>query len=101
MPKISKTLNLPAFLNLLKKTKPHSVGDEFKNSRQGAATPVWCAVSEDVNGMGGVYCEDCNIAEAVADPSSPFGVLPWAIDGEMAQRLWKISKELMGAIFGC
>jgi hypothetical protein len=92
---------MPAFLNLLKKTKPHNIGDEFKNSRQGAATPVWCAVSEEVDGMGGVYCEDCNIAKAVTDPTSPFGVLPWAIDEKMAQKLWKMSEELTGIVFDC
>lgn len=93
-PRIMKTLNVTAFLNLLKKPKPHHVGDEFKNTRQGAATPVWCAVSSELNAMGGVYCEDCNIAYAVDDGNSPYGVLPWAIDRELAVRLWAVSEPV-------
>lgn len=61
--------------------------------------PVWCALSEELNGKGGVYCEDCNIAKAVQDSTSPFGVLPWAIDQESAQRLWKLSEQLTGVEF--
>ncbi|MFT4147091.1 MAG: SDR family NAD(P)-dependent oxidoreductase [Mobilitalea sp.] len=99
MPKIMKGLNGTAFLNLLKRIKPHHIGDEFKNTRQGAATPIWCAVSNDLTDMGGVYCEDCNIAEAVTDSTSPFGILPWAIDPVHATRLWSLSEELTGVKF--
>ncbi|MNF15444.1 oxidoreductase [compost metagenome] len=45
--------------------------------------------------MGGVYCEDCNISEAVtADSTAPYGVRPWATDPELAKRLWQLSGEL-------
>ena len=37
----------------------------FKNAEQGAATSVWCATSHQLNGMGGVYCENCDIARAL------------------------------------
>ncbi len=36
----------------------------FKTVPQGAATSVWCATSGQLDGMGGVYCEDCDIARA-------------------------------------
>ncbi|MNW13397.1 oxidoreductase [compost metagenome] len=50
--------------------------------------------------MGGVYCEDCNIAVAVpADSSLGYGVRPWATDPDLARRLWKLSEELTGASF--
>ncbi|EGW40606.1 SDR family NAD(P)-dependent oxidoreductase [Desulfosporosinus sp. OT] len=93
--------NLPvnSLINTLKKFKPHHVGDEFKSMEQGAATPLWCAISDELNAMGGVYCEDCNIAFAVTDNTSPFGVLPWAIDPEKAARLWSLSEELTGVKF--
>ncbi len=29
---------------------------------QGAATSVWCATNPRLDGLGGVYCEDCDIA---------------------------------------
>ena len=94
-----RTLPVSNILNALKKLKPHHVGDEFKNNGQGAATPVWCAISEELNEMGGVYCEDCNIAFAVTNNTSPFGVLPWAIDPDKATRLWSLSEELTGVTF--
>lgn len=35
----------------------------FKTPEQGAATQVWAATSPMLNNVGGVYCEDCDIAE--------------------------------------
>ena len=35
----------------------------FTTPEQGAATSVWTATSPQLNGVGGVYCEDCDIAE--------------------------------------
>ncbi|MGZ3475695.1 MAG: oxidoreductase [Polyangiales bacterium] len=65
----------------------------FKTVEQGAATTVWCATSPRLEGMGGVYCEDCDIAEPVpADFAEPRGVRPWAMDPGLAERLWKLSE---------
>jgi NAD(P)-dependent dehydrogenase (short-subunit alcohol dehydrogenase family) len=69
----------------------------FKNTEQGAATSVWCATSTQLEGMGGVYCEDVDIAEAVAaDFPEPRGVRPWAMDRDLAERLWTKSEEWTG-----
>ena len=69
----------------------------FKTIEQGAATTVWCATSPQLNGKGGVYCEDCNVALAVpADFAGMNGVRPWAMDGLAAERLWNISHDLAG-----
>ena len=79
--------------------KPISDGGKpfFKTVEQGAATAVWCAVSPLLNGKGGVYCEDCNIAEAVsADSMSGKGVRLWATDEEQAERFMKICAEYTG-----
>jgi hypothetical protein len=47
--------------------------------------------------MGGVYCEDCEIAEiAVGDNASFVGVREYALDSEQAAHLWKLSAELTG-----
>jgi len=71
-----------------------------KTVEQGAATTVWCAASPRLQGMGGVYCEDVDIARAVgADSTEDFGVRPWASDSEAAQRLWAISEALTGVPF--
>ncbi|KAA5606383.1 SDR family NAD(P)-dependent oxidoreductase [Roseospira marina] len=71
-----------------------------KTPEQGAATQVWCATSPLLDGMGGVYCEDCNIAQAVpADCTELLGVRPWAIDPSLAEHLWKVSEEMTGVTF--
>jgi NAD(P)-dependent dehydrogenase (short-subunit alcohol dehydrogenase family) len=69
--------------------------DEFKTPEQGAATSVWAATSPQLDGMGGVYLEDCEIAE-VATGDRPRGVRDYAIDPEQAARLWTFSAELTG-----
>jgi NAD(P)-dependent dehydrogenase (short-subunit alcohol dehydrogenase family) len=69
----------------------------LKSQEQGAATSVWCAMSRQLQGMGGVYCEDVDIAEAVpADFKERRGVRPWAADPELAERLWTMSEEWTG-----
>jgi NAD(P)-dependent dehydrogenase (short-subunit alcohol dehydrogenase family) len=71
----------------------------FKTIPQGAATQVWAATSPQLAGMGGVYLEDCDIAEPApvpADPNVRVGVRDYAIDPEQAARLWTLSAELTG-----
>jgi hypothetical protein len=46
--------------------------------------------------MGGVYCEDCNIAEPASADSTRTGVRDYAIDSDQAARLWALSAELTG-----
>lgn len=69
----------------------------WKTTEQGAATQVWAATSPRLAGMGGVYCEDCDIAEPAApDTVLGSGVNAWATDPEQAARLWRLSAELTG-----
>lgn len=71
-----------------------------KSIEQGAATTVWCAVSPQLNGKGGVYCSDCDIAALVPDDSQLLsGVRGWAIDGTTAQALWDLSESLSDLSF--
>ena len=69
----------------------------FKTPEQGASTSTWAAVGPELEGIGGLYLENC--AEAgpwTAD--APFvGVMPYAIDPESADRLWALSLEVTGA----
>src|SRR6267142_4893228 len=72
----------------------------LKTVEQGAATSVWCATSTQLDGMGGVYCEDVDVAEAVAaDSPAQRGVRPWAMDPALAERLWTKSEEWTGVPF--
>jgi len=52
-------------------------------------------VDQRRQGMGGVYCEDVDIAQAVPADYRPLdGVLPWAIAAAAAERLWALSEQL-------
>jgi len=59
---------------------------EFKTTDQGAATTVWGATSPDLDGMGGLYLDDCHIGEPA----------PYALDPDSAARLWTWSEGEVG-----
>jgi NAD(P)-dependent dehydrogenase (short-subunit alcohol dehydrogenase family) len=67
----------------------------FKTPEQGAATQVWAATSPQLDGMGGVYLENCDIAEPAAGEANT-GVRDYAIDPDEAARLWTLSADLTG-----
>lgn len=96
--KFMRGFNITALQNFVR--NPKNIGDVYKNVKQGAATSVWCAISEDLDGLGGIYCEDSDIAVKVSNGSNaPFGVRPWALDMESAERLWKLCEEMTGVNF--
>ncbi|MGJ3231454.1 MAG: oxidoreductase [Oceanicaulis sp.] len=67
----------------------------FKTVEQGAATTVWAATSPQLEGRGGVYCEDCDIA-APAEPERFAGYRPHIRDLEKAKKLWALSEAVTG-----
>jgi hypothetical protein len=78
---------------------------DLKTPEQGAATIVWCATSPQLEGKGGVYCENVDIATiSTKDPSKltindlkdDHGVMPYAVDSGAAHRLWELSEKLVG-----
>ncbi|MEC5179018.1 SDR family NAD(P)-dependent oxidoreductase [Arthrobacter sp. CG_A4] len=76
-----------------------NVDARFKTPAQGAATSVWAATSPALDGKGGVYCEDCDIAEPTAEGSPEArirGVNAHAVDRADAARLWTLSADLTG-----
>jgi hypothetical protein len=46
--------------------------------------------------MGGVYCEDCDVAEMAQEGDTSKGVRDYAVDPQQAERLWALSAELTG-----
>jgi NAD(P)-dependent dehydrogenase (short-subunit alcohol dehydrogenase family) len=69
----------------------------FKTPAQGASTSIWAAVAPELEGVGGRYLEDCAIAEPM-DPELPYrGVMPYALDPDMADTLWRVSEDLTTA----
>lgn len=75
------------------------VASSLKSIPQGAATTVWCATSPLLNDMGGVYCEDVDVAPLVSDVSMIGGVKPYSLDPDSAKRLWEWSEEMIGRPF--
>jgi len=82
----------------------------LKSISQGAATTVWCATSKQLNDIGGVYCENADIAELddlqVIDAEENMdgstmmkNVMPYALEEEAAKKLWVLSEELTGTDF--
>ncbi|MFB7425306.1 SDR family NAD(P)-dependent oxidoreductase [Streptomyces hydrogenans] len=77
----------------------HVVGADFKTPSQGAATGLWAATSPLLDGRGGLYLEDCDVAR-VSAPGTPMddgGVRAYAVDPEEAAWLWDLSVALTGA----
>lgn len=69
----------------------------FKTPAQGAATQVWAATSPLLADLGGLYCEDCDVAVRAEAADTPFvGVKAYAADGDEALRLWCLSADLTG-----
>ncbi len=86
---------------------------QMKTVAQGAATSVWCAVSPKLAGLGGVYCENCDVSPLIVAenkeigtswgnvrmeerPTGALGVYPYAVDPEAAEKLWILSEKLTG-----
>ncbi len=75
---------------------PEAVQALFKTPEQGASTTVWAATSPKLQGHGGVYCEDCDIAQLATESSQRWEhVRPWACDNEKAGQLWQMSEEMI------
>ncbi len=73
-------------------------GETWKTIPQGAATTCWVATADELEGQGGVYCEDCNVA--AQDDENPLGgVRSYALDQGNADRLWTLSEEMVGENF--
>jgi NAD(P)-dependent dehydrogenase (short-subunit alcohol dehydrogenase family) len=85
--------------NLIERIKKSDPGYEWKTIPQGAATQCWAATAPELEGTGGVYCEDCHVAE-VDDESSGGGVRSYALEEGAAERLWTMSEEMTGERFG-
>jgi NAD(P)-dependent dehydrogenase (short-subunit alcohol dehydrogenase family) len=72
------------------------IRDGFKTTEQGASTSVWAAVGAELEGVGGLYLEDCAQAEPWTQDMPWKGVMPHALDAADADRLWALSVETVG-----
>ena len=71
-------------------------GSAQKTPGQRAATTLVAAVAPEFARVGGRYLEDGNEAETVSPSAPPIrGVRRWALDEELAARLWSVSDSLL------
>jgi len=71
----------------------------FKTPEQGATTTLWAATETRLNNIGGVFCENCDIAVLKKDVDESMkrymGVADWAIDTDEATKLWEVSENML------
>lgn len=79
-------------------TLPERVKKSFKTPEQGASTTVWAATSPKLEGKGGVYCEDCDIAKAATAESQRYEhAREWISDDARAEKLWAMSDTFLAS----
>ena len=81
----------------------------LKTIQQGASTTIFAAVSPKLENIGGVYCENTEVAQLDLQKDDPRqrmhgvtrieGVMPYALEEENAKKLWTLSEELTGVKF--
>ena len=79
-------------------TIPPAVAAIFKTPSQGASTTIFAATSAKLDGLGGLYCEDGDVAHAATASSKGWEhAREWICDEDKAERLWTMSESLLAA----
>jgi len=62
----------------------------FKMPEQAASTTIWASVGHELEGIGGLYLEDCQDATP-GEPGMPNnrGYMPYALNADHAEQLVK------------
>jgi NAD(P)-dependent dehydrogenase (short-subunit alcohol dehydrogenase family) len=71
----------------------------YKDVAAGAATSVWAATAPELDGKGGLYLEDCGESAPAGTDGITTGFHDYAVDPKLADRLWKVSEEMLGQKF--
>ncbi|GFP54441.1 hypothetical protein ACSS6W_002236 [Trichoderma asperelloides] len=81
------------------KSGPMATFHSVMNAEQGASTSVWAAVSRDLEGQGGKYCERNRFSEPLKEGWKMIdpGHAEWAYDQDAAARLYDLSLKEIGA----
>jgi len=78
---------------------PGDDGMVFKPVEAGAATSCWAATAPELADRGGIYLEDCGVAEPATSDEGDHGFSPHAVDPAAAKQLWAVSEELLDVCF--
>ena len=76
-----------------------SGGLTVKTVEQGAATQVFAATAPELSGEGGAYLSNCVICPIDDEAQSDEVVRSYAVDVRLADKLWRISEEMVGQSF--
>ena len=80
-------------------TIPPAIQAMFKTPEQGASTSIWAATSEQLNEMGGLYCENCDVAQLATEDSLRWEhVRDWVCDETKAEKLWAMSEKMLAEV---
>ncbi len=71
----------------------------LKSVEAGAATSVYAATAPELEGRGGLYLENCGIADVDDAEGAAGGVRSYALDEAAARRLWSTSEEMVSQSF--
>ena len=99
MTNLGRHLTEDDFAMLRKRMEDNAGGrNAFKNIPAGAATTCYAATAPELEGKGGIYLEDCHVAQT--DDESPVdGVRSYAVEPGNADKLWALSEEMVGEKF--
>ena len=89
----------PEDIQFLQSRAPAGGQLQFKTVPAGAATSVFAATAPELEGRGGLYLEDCHVAEVNDAANGLDGVKSYALDPANAERLWALSEKLVGERF--
>ena len=67
------------------KLLPVLLRTHIKTPLEGAQTTIYCAVSEEMEGVTGKYLDNCKITKLEN---------PQATDDDLAEKLWEVSAKL-------
>ena len=98
--RLGRHLTPEDYRQLAVQSSPAGGAFSFRSLEAGAATTVWAATTPRLALEGGLYLENCGIGEPNDEPvAGEGGYRRWARDEEAAERLWRVSEEMVGQRF--
>ncbi|PPR07448.1 hypothetical protein CVT26_013479 [Gymnopilus dilepis] len=68
--------------------------ENLKTMERGTATYIFAAFAPDIAAHNGSYTLDCHVVDAMTED-----IFPWATSSVEAEKLWRLSEELVGQKF--